>query len=256
MAQLNVLITGGTKGLGLSMAKAYSRNGANVHITHRWGTVTDEEIIATFKQEKLTPPHIYCSDVGDETENQELVKQICTEYGKIDVFISNVAFSQIVREFMEMKRNLLNISLQYSAWPIVSITQQINQIAGSYPRYVIGVSSDGPDICHPGYEFAACSKAVLETLVRYMSLLLRDHKCNVNAIRPGFIKTDSSIQTFSLNTIEYLEQKHPYLFVETDAIANVCLALSSGLMDAVTGQVITIDNGQTHFSPINYCMPG
>ncbi len=246
----NVLITGGTKGLGLMLAKVYTENGARVNITHRWGSISDVEVYAVFDTAKLPRPQIYCVDTADHHENINLLKNIADKFGCIDVFISNVAFAQIAGDVQSLKKNTLDISLQYSAWPLIAITQLIYDVMQKYPKYIIGVSSNGPDICHPGYDYVACSKAVLETLMRYLSLRLREHDCCVNCIRPGFLNTDSTRSTFGEKFIEALYEKAPDIFIDPYEVAKVCVALTSGLMDVVKGQVITADNGHGLISPL------
>src|SRR5262249_61210860 len=64
-------------------------------------------------------------------------------------------------------RRGLAAAIDYTAWPLVSYTRAAKEIFGSYPRYVVGISSEGIESYHINYDIVAASKAVLETLCRY-----------------------------------------------------------------------------------------
>jgi NAD(P)-dependent dehydrogenase (short-subunit alcohol dehydrogenase family) len=247
-----VLVTGGTRGLGKAIGLEFARAGAKVYLTHRWGSVDEEELVAEFRQEDLPAPRIVESDVADGDATRELMGIIKEEAGRVDVIVSNVAFSKVVKEITDLKRSTLDLSLQYSAWPVVDLIHAAHEVTGEYPRYVLGISSDGGEICHDGYDFAGVSKAVLETLCRYLALRLKRHGVRVNAVRPGFLDTASFRATFDDETADALKERVEGLFLDPGGVAQACVALCSGLMDAVTGQVIVVDEGWSLVSPLAY----
>ena len=140
------------------------------------------------------------------------------------------------------KRALLR-SIDYSVWPTVEYTLQIKQIFGSYPRYVVGLSSIGPDKYTANYDFVASSKAVLETLCRYLAFRLGPEGVCVNVVRAALVRTESLEATMGPECIPFIERIDPSLFVSVEEVSNAILALTSGLMDAVTGQVVSVDHG-------------
>jgi NAD(P)-dependent dehydrogenase (short-subunit alcohol dehydrogenase family) len=245
------LITGGTKGLGKAIGMAFARAGARVFLTHKWGSVDEAELITEFKQQHLALPYIIQADASDSDDLLNLINQIKEHTDTLDIIISNVAFSKIITDFLDFKRQSLELSIKYSAWPIVDLIQKTNAVLQSYPRYVLAISSDGPDICHLGYDMAGTSKAVLETLCRYLALRLKQHGVRVNALRPGFLDTASSRATFGNEIFEKLQANGcADIFLSPDDIAKTCVAFCSGFMDSVTGQVLNIDEGWSLVSPI------
>lgn len=251
-SNFKVLITGGTKGLGLATGLAFAEQGAQVYLTHRWGSADEDLIRKNFSAKNYLEPIIICSDVADASDNKNLMQEIKAHGGQLDAIISNVAFSQIIEKMVDLKKKSLDLSLNYSAWPIVSLTQTAEEVFGQYPRYIVGISSDGGEVCHAKYDLAGSSKAVLETLCRYLALHLKDHKVNVNAIRPGFLNTDSSRATFGEAKLKEIDSAFPGIFLEPEKVAKVCVALCSGLMDCVSGQVIVADECWSLVSPISY----
>lgn len=244
------LITGGTRGLGKAIGLEFARTGATIYLTHRWGSVNEDELSAEFHSLDLSPPRVIESDVSNTDDMRALMQTIQKEVGQLDVVVSNVAFAKTVQDLDGLRRRALDRSLAYSAWPIVELVQSAHKTFGSYPRYVIGVSSDGGDVCHPAYDLVGVSKSVLETLCRYLALRLKPHGTRVNAIRPGFLDTASARNTFGDIVFEQIQARYPDMLLDPHEVAQTCVALCSGYMDAVTGQVITVDEGWGLMSPI------
>ena len=169
-----VLVTGGTKGIGLATALAFARIGASTVITYRWGSADEDEVRGRFAAVGAKPPLIVQADAAEAEDTATLLEQVKAQNGAIDVFVSNVAGSVIVPDFSGMTERALLKSISYTSWPTFAYMQTIKRVFGRYPRYVVATSSPGPDSYNPGYEFVAASKAVLETLVRYASYRLRD----------------------------------------------------------------------------------
>lgn len=248
----SVLVTGGTRGLGKAIGQAFSQAGAIVYLTHRWGSVEEDDLIAEFRAEGLPAPRVVECDASDPEATRELLQEIKAKTGRLDVVISNVAFSKTVHDLADLKKNALDLSLSYSAWPVVDLVQAGREVFGVFPRYVVAVSSNGGEVCYDGYDFAGVSKAVLETLCRYLALRLKPHGVRVNAIRPGFIDTASFRATFGDKAAAVTEERMKDMFLDPRGVADACVALCSGLMDAVTGQVIVVDEGWSLVSPLAY----
>ncbi len=245
-----VLVTGGTRGLGKAIGKAFAQTGADVTLTHRWGSVDEDDLAAEFRNQGLPRPRIVESDVSNADDMHRLMRAMQQESQRLDVIVSNVSFAKTVTETDDLRRRALDHSLSYSAWPIVELVRAARETFGAYPHYVIGVSSNGADVCHPAYDLVGVSKAVLETLCRYLALRLKSEGTRVNAIRPGFLDTASARATFGDGAVEELQARFPDMMLDPLAVAKTCVALCSGYMDAVTGQVITVDAGWGLVSPV------
>lgn len=240
-----VLVTGGTKGIGLATALAFAKLGASTIITYRWGSADEGEVNAKFAAASAKLPLIVQADVAETDDTTALLQGVKSRHSAIDVFISNVAGSVVVPNFEEMTERALLKSISYSSWPTFAYMQRIKKVFGKYPRYVVATSSPGPDTYNPGYEFVAASKAVLETLVRYASYRLRDENVNINVVRAAALDTQSTRDMFGSELFAFLERLAPpgFRWLKEDEVASVILALCSGLLDGVKGQVLTVDQG-------------
>lgn len=239
-----VLITGGTKGIGFATGLAFAKQGASVYLTHRWGSASEEEILKTFAAEGAKAPHIIECDVGQDDEAKALMETINKSHDAVEVFISNVAIVQPASGIDSYKKRSLLRSLEYSAWPFVGYLQHIKAQFGTLPRYVLGISSDGPDNYFSHYEYVAASKAVMETMCRYLSRHLRNEDIRLNIIRSRNVLTDAVTEIFGEKYINFMSKyAGEENFLYPDEIAKTALALCSGMLDSVSGQVIQVDKG-------------
>jgi NAD(P)-dependent dehydrogenase (short-subunit alcohol dehydrogenase family) len=247
-----VLVTGGTRGLGKAIGIEFARAGAAVFLTHRWGSVREADLLAEFAAAGLPAPRVVESDVSDRKAVLDLMGTIKDGAGRLDVVVSNVAFAKLVTGISDLKKASLDLSLAYSAWPLVDHVQAAREVLGRFPRYVIAVSSDGPDVCHPGYDLAGAAKAVLETLCRYLAVRLRPEGVRVNAVRPGLLDTASSRATVGDAALEAVQRGAAGAVQDPRGVARACVALCSGLMDSVTGQVLVVDEGWSLVDPLSF----
>ena len=240
-----VLVTGGTKGLGLAIGLAFGRQGAHVYLTHKWGSADEGAILRGFEEAGAPlPPVLVDADAGSDEDTLQVLERIRGEHDGLEVFISNVSFAQVARGVERYKKRDLFTSLGYSAWPMIGYLQQAKKTFGRYPRYVLGTSCDGPDNYYPGYDFVAASKTVMEVCCRYIATELLDEDVRINILRSRPVSTESLVATFGEDFEPFLK-KHwsDDYFIEAGEVADAVLALCSGLMDAVSGQVILLDRG-------------
>jgi len=241
-----VLITGGTKGIGLAIGKAFAGHGAHCYLTHRWGSANEDDIKKQFAELGAPEPTIVEADVSHDEATGELLDLIKKDHDRVEVFISNVCVVEVADGPDSYRRRTLLKSLEYSAWPLVAYPLEMKKRMGQYPRYIVGVSSDGPDNYFSGYEYVALSKATMETLTRYFAKRLLDEEAdtNINIVRSRNVPTQAVYEIFGQSYIDHMARwAGEEYFVQVEDVANATLALCSGLLDAMNGQVIQVDKG-------------
>lgn len=241
-----VIVTGGTKGLGLAIGLAFASEGAQLYLTHRWSSADEEQVRARFSEVGGPEPRIIEADASQKDDTRALLETVRASHEAVEVFVSNVSFCQVNKQGLSgLKKRALFRSLEYSAWPMMGYVQQIKELFGTYPRYTLATSCDGPETFYPGYDYVAVTKVVLETFCKYMAKpLWEEQRATINVLRSRPVSTDSLRATFGEEYEPFLRKYHSdEYFIELDQVGSAALALCSGWLDAMTGQVVLLDKG-------------
>jgi NAD(P)-dependent dehydrogenase (short-subunit alcohol dehydrogenase family) len=241
------LVTGGTMGIGLETAVALAAAGARLAVTYKWGTADEDEVRRRFAAAAAPPPLIVRADAAREEDTAEVMARL-RGFGRLDIFVSNVSAALVVGGLDDYSRKDLHRTIDASAWPLVAYTEAIRRTFGRAPRYIVGLSSTGVDHYTRGYDFMAASKAVLETLVRYLNYRLAGEGVRINVVRSRNVRTQALFDTFGAGFEQFarrfVRDEH---FVDAREVAEAVLALASGMLDGFSGQVLTVDRGMTFF---------
>ncbi|MDO9438327.1 SDR family oxidoreductase [Hydrogenophaga sp.] len=246
------LVTGASRGLGLSMACSLASHGATVWLNGRDAAGLTDAVAQAQAAGQAAGGRAQALpfDVTDEAAVTAAVHQVVDTQGRLDILINNVGQrrrepfdalpAQALRELLEA--NLV------SAWHLCREAARPMRAQG-FGRIVNVTSIAGP-IARAGDAAYTTSKGALEALTRALAAELGPHGINVNAIAPGFFATDANAAMVEdAATAAWLQQRSSLgRWGQPEEIGGAAVFLASRAAGYITGQVIVVDGGYlAHF---------
>ncbi|MBH23271.1 MAG: short-chain dehydrogenase [Myxococcales bacterium] len=242
------LVTGGSRGIGAAVARAFAREGASVVIASRKQDgldATAAEINADYPG-RVHPKACHVGRVGQITE---LIDWIEAELGPVDVLVNNAGtnphFGPMLTATEGMWNKTFDINLR-GAFELTREVVQRLQKAGR-PGSIINMTSVLGQGAAPLQGVYGMTKAALISMTQTLSVELGPANIRVNAIAPGLIATRFS--KILIETPDILERFTSRTALgrhgEPPEIAGAAVFLASDESSYVTGQTFSIDGGYT-----------
>ena len=239
-----VLITGGSRGIGKSIAKECMRQGATVAFTYR-DENTQEQAIQVEKElnEDGRLAKAFMSDAANFEDAQKLIADIISEFGTIDVLVNNAGITRdtlLMRMSEDQWDDVINTNLK-SAFNLTKAAQipMLKARSGSIINMssVVGVKGNA------GQANYAASKAGLIGFTKSVAAELGSRGIRCNAIAPGFIETEMT-KSLDEKVVEEWRNGIPLKRGGTPLdVANTTVFLASDMSSYVTGQTIHVCGG-------------
>jgi len=239
------LITGGNRGIGLSIAKALAEHGADVILVARTKKQLEtaaEQIKAETGKKVWTFPF----DLENIDKIDNFFKDIITETKGIDILI-NCAGATVRGPAEELDLKAWNMVLEVNLTAILVLSQAFcrHRKQLGKPGKIINI---GSLMCHGARATTAAyaaSKGGLLMLTKTLAVEWAKYNINVNAIGPGYIAT---ALTAPLQTDEdfnkWVLSKTPLArWGRPEDLTGTAILLASGAGDFITGQIISVDGG-------------
>jgi NAD(P)-dependent dehydrogenase (short-subunit alcohol dehydrogenase family) len=186
----SVLIFGGSRGLGLVIARELVEEGARVTLAAR-----DQEELERAKTELIhgaIAPSIVCCDVRNRADVEEAIRQVIAEHGVIDVLINDAGIIE-VGPFEHMSVADFEDALSTHFWgPLFSILAALPHMRRSGARRIVNISSIGGKIAVPHLLPYSSSKFALTGLSEGLRAELAREGFAVTTVCPGLMRTGST----------------------------------------------------------------
>ena len=242
MKKKTVLITGGARGIGKAMSKAFAKEGYNVLVNFNKSENEAKELY-TILNEKNFSVKLFKADISNREDVEDMVDYCIKEFGGLDVLVNNAGVSQdklftdITDEDWD---NMMNINLKGSFYcSQVALKYMISEKKGN----IINISSIW------GLSGASCevhysiTKAGIIGMTKALAKEVGPSNIRVNSIAPGVINTDM-LSGYNEEDIDALVEETPLMRLGTpEDIANCAIFLASDKSNFITGQVISPNGG-------------
>lgn len=236
------LVTGASRGIGRGIAFKLAQHGAHVAFTYLSSpdkaAALENELRATGIKAKG-----YKSDAADFSQAEQLINDILTEFGNLDIVVNNAG---ITRDglLMRMSEEQFDEVIRTNLKSVFNVTKacikpMLKQRQGS----IINISSVVGVKGNAGQANYAASKAGIIGFTKSVALELGSRNIRCNAIAPGFIETEMT-GALDEKTVQGWRDAIPLKRGGTpDDVADAVIFLASSMSAYITGQVLNVDGG-------------
>ena len=238
------IVTGSSKGIGLSIAQGLAENGAKVVISSRKQEAVNR-VAEEFQQNGLEAVGIACH-IGDAEQRKNLVDKTLEKYGRIDILVNNAAinpfYGPLEATGEEVFDKIMDVNVK-APWLLSNLVQPHMKENGS--GSIINISS--VEGVHPGFRLGlySMSKAALIMLTKNQAKEWGKLGIRANVVCPGLIKTKFSQALWSDDkTLGMYTGTIPLKrMAEPDEMAGLVMLLASDAGSYMTGGVYSADGG-------------
>jgi enoyl-[acyl-carrier protein] reductase III len=240
-----VLITGGTKGIGLAIARRFAADGAEVFLSYREDTAAAAAAVAGIERRGGSAVAIQ-ADVGSPQGSRRLIDEVAARTDHLDLMVHG-AVKVLVGPLLDLDQAELAQAITLNGTLLVFLTKAALPLfkqGGS----IIFLSSRGSRQNVPSYGAIGAGKALAESLVRYLVPELAPRGIRINCIAPGTLDTEAVRNLFGENTDAFLASEaagNPSgRNVTHDDYIGLVAFLASPAASMIQGQVIFVNGGQ------------
>lgn len=237
------LVTGASRGLGAAMAVALAAAGAQValHASEQPPNSTETAIIATRSKAQS-----FVANLADRAAADRLVLAVLSAFGRLDILVNNAG---IIRRkpAADHSDELWDEVIEVNLTSIFRLSRaagshMLKRGGGGKIINVASLLSFQGGITVPGY---AAAKGGVAQLTKALANEWAAHRINVNAIAPGYMKTDntSALREDPVRSRQILERIPAGRWGEPADLSGAVVFLASQASDYVNGHVLVVDGG-------------
>lgn len=247
----NVLITGGSRGIGLGIAKELAKAGCNLAIN---GLRQEEQVTETLQElKKLGAEVVYCQgDISLAADRDRIIKTALDKFEKIEVLVNNAGVAPEKRnDLLEvteasydrvMKTNLKGPFFLTQKMASHMVDRKATDV--DFQACIVNVSSVSAIMASTTRGEYCISKSGMGMMTKLFAVRLGEYNIPVYEVRPGVIETDmtSGVREKYQKLIAEGLTIEPRMGMPED-IGKAVSALVENRMPYATGQVLTVDGG-------------
>ena len=235
------IITGASRGIGRATALALAAAGANVVVNYARSSTAADAVVAEITEQGGRAIALQ-ADVSDANQVDALIKATMDKWGRVDVLVNNAGITRdnlVLRMKPEDWQAVIDLNLS----GVFLCTRAVSKIMlKQRSGRIINIASVAGLMGNPGQANYSAAKAGVIGFTKTVAKEMAARGVTVNAVAPGFIKTDMT-ENLS-NTEEILKYIPLGRYGEAAEVAGLIQFLAANPAAAyMTGQVLTIDGG-------------
>ncbi|WP_353941731.1 3-oxoacyl-[acyl-carrier-protein] reductase [Streptomyces sp. HUAS MG91] len=231
----SVLVTGGNRGIGLAIARAFVEAGDKVAFTYRSGEPPRELLDAGALAVKC--------DITDTEQVEQAYKEIEEKHGNVEVLVANAGVTKD-QLLMRMSEEDFTSVLDTNLTGTFRVVKRANRgMLRAKKGRVVLISSVVGLLGSAGQANYAASKAGLVGFARSLARELGSRNITFNVVAPGFVDTDMTQALTDEQRAGIVSQVPLGRYAQVEEIAGVVKFLTSDDASYITGAVIPVDGG-------------
>lgn len=237
------VVTGGNRGLGLAMAHGLLQGGAKVAIWSR-DPVRNAAAVAELGEGAAG----FACDVTDEASVKSAMAETLAHFGRVDSMFANAGGSGVQKPFTALTAEDWNATFAINVGSVVTTFQEAVRhfkARGGGGKLIV-TSSIAAVLGLPFGGYSA-SKAAVSGLVRTLAVELGRFGITANAILPGYIPTEMSLDTPQAFRDAALRRSPAGAVGKPEDMAGIAVFLAARESSLINGQSIVIDGGHSIF---------
>jgi 3-oxoacyl-[acyl-carrier protein] reductase len=239
----NVLVTGGSRGIGKACVELFLKAGANVAFTFQSAKNEAEKIIADYTGESKLK--LYKLNLSDSVEIEKVTGLVLRDFGNIDVLVNNAGIwkeAPIDKMTIDEWNEMMNINLTSTYLITKFIVPRMKE--NNFGR-IINIASTAGQRGEAFHSHYAASKGGMISLTKSLAAELGQFNITVNCVAPGWVFTDMT--TDSLTDAEIYKKVLGDIplnkIAKPEEIAGPVLFLASNLASHITGEILNVNGG-------------
>ncbi|MEZ0343100.1 SDR family NAD(P)-dependent oxidoreductase [Mycobacterium sp. pV006] len=243
MTGRTVIVTGGTRGIGLALAEGFVLAGARVAVASRKPEACEQaaEHLRELGGEAIGVP----THLGEVDALEALVQKTVDEFGGVDVVVNNAA-NALAQPLGQMTADALTKSFEVNLrGPVFLVQAALPYLKASPKAAVINMVSVGAFNFSALTSMYSANKAALMSFTRSMAAEFASSGIRVNAIAPGPVDTDM-MRNNPQEVVDHMAKSTLMKrLASPDEIVGTALLLASDAGSYITGTVMIVDGGGT-----------
>lgn len=244
-----LLVTGGSRGIGASVALKAAEKGWAVVVNYARDREAAEAIAGIINETGGSAVAVQ-GDVSREEDIAAIFSVIDTAFGRLDGLVNNAGVVDVVARVDEMSRERLERMFAINCIGAIRIaSESVRRMStrhGGKGGAIVNISSVAAVIGSPNqYVDYAASKGAIDTLTVGLAREVADEGIRVNAVRPGIIDTDIHASGGTPDRVRDMAGTLPMKRAgEPDEVADAILYLLSPEASYVTGAILNVSGGR------------